>query len=79
MGEIRQGRKTFDQAESEKAFGPIVVDYAAVQSKVNNKYDTWHKEVINKFGSIIDQQNRSFHEAVKQARFRLEGLNMDGD
>ncbi len=50
MSEIRAGRKTFDSVETEKHFGPIVVDYRSVQSKVTNKYDSWHKEVINKFG-----------------------------
>ena len=50
MSEIRQGRKTFDSVDTEKCFGPIVIDFRSVQSKVTNKYDSWHKEVINKFG-----------------------------
>ena len=39
LNDIRKSRATFDTSESKKEFGPIVIDYAKVQSKVSLKYD----------------------------------------
>ena len=55
--EIRRRRATFDTLENHKQFGPVVVEYAKVQAKVNLKYDSWHKEVLSKFGSLIGEVN----------------------
>ncbi|KAI8505359.1 Cytoplasmic dynein 1 heavy chain 1 [Branchiostoma belcheri] len=41
--EVKQSRATFDTAEVRKEFGPIVIEFGKVQSKVNLKYDSWHK------------------------------------
>lgn len=41
--EIKRARTTFDNSNTRKIFGPIVIDYALVQASVNNKYDYWHK------------------------------------
>ena len=50
LGEIKRARTTFDNSSTQKGFGPIIIDYAQVQSSVNNKYDYWHKDVISNFG-----------------------------
>jgi dynein heavy chain 1 len=36
--------------ETREQFGPLVVDYSQVQTKINMKYDTWHKEILSRFG-----------------------------
>jgi len=64
LNEIRQGRKTFDNSEVEKAFGGIVVFYGGVQAKVNNKYDQWHREILNKFGATVGEGMKGFKETV---------------
>ena len=62
----RQSRTTFDTAENRKEFGPIVVDYAKVQSKVNMKYDSWHKEILSKFGTSLGTEMTDFHVALSK-------------
>ena len=44
MTELKEERKSFDNSESEKIFGVICIDYSTIQSKVNNKYDSWYNE-----------------------------------
>ena len=62
--EIRRRRATFDTSETKRTFGPIVIEYAKVQSKVNLKYDSWHKEVLTKFGQLIGQVCNTLKMAV---------------
>ena len=50
LNEIKRARATFDTSESSKNFGPISVNYAQVQSKVNLKYDALHTDLLSKFG-----------------------------
>ncbi|RUP48413.1 dynein heavy chain [Jimgerdemannia flammicorona] len=70
--EIKKARSTFDNSETKQSFGPLVVDYGQVQSKVNAKYDQWQKEILNKFGSMLGSSMRDFHTAVSKARIDLE-------
>lgn len=51
LEEIKKGRSTFDNSETEAYFGAILIDYRLVQAKINNKYDAWHKEILNQFGT----------------------------
>jgi dynein heavy chain 1 len=64
LNEIRQGRKTFDNSETEKTFGAIIIYYGGVQAKVNNKYDQWHKDILNKFGITISENMRNFNSTI---------------
>ena len=77
LNEIRQGRKTFDNSETEKAFGAIIIYYGGVQAKVNNKYDQWHRDILNKFGSTLLENLMSFNQKVQKARRKLETLSID--
>jgi dynein heavy chain 1, cytosolic len=43
LNEIRDNRKTFDNSQTEKVFGPVVIDYRLVLNKITTKYDSWHK------------------------------------
>ena len=64
LNEIRAGRRTFDNSELEKAFGAIYIYYGGVQAKVNNKYDQWHRDILNKFGVTVGENMRSFNLTV---------------
>lgn len=37
-----------------------------VQSKVNLKYDSWHKEVLSKFGQMLGQNMQDFHAQISK-------------
>ncbi|RKP08503.1 dynein heavy chain [Thamnocephalis sphaerospora] len=75
--EIKKARGTFDNAETEKSFGSMIVDYEQVQSKVNAKYDAWQRELLNKFGAMLGNSMREFHSAVSKARGELEQHSAD--
>uniref|UniRef100_A0A8D0GTG5 Cytoplasmic dynein 1 heavy chain 1 n=1 Tax=Sphenodon punctatus TaxID=8508 RepID=A0A8D0GTG5_SPHPU len=75
--QIRKARGTFDNAETRKEFGPVVIDYGKVQSKVNLKYDSWHKEVLSKFGQMLGQNMTEFHSQISKSRQELEQHSVD--
>ena len=77
MNEIRAGRKTFDNMESEKQFGAIFVDYSMVQAKINNKYDAWHKEIMNKFANQLNDNMKTFYNTIFTARNNLESNSLE--
>jgi dynein heavy chain 1 len=77
--EIKKARSTFDNAETEQSFGPLVVDYEQVQSKVNQKYDQWQREILNKFGSLLGTSMRDFHTNVSKARYELEQQSIESN
>ncbi|XP_065449670.1 cytoplasmic dynein 1 heavy chain 1-like isoform X1 [Chrysemys picta bellii] len=70
--QIRKARGTFDNAETRKEFGPVIIDYGKVQFKVNLKYDSCHKEVLSKFGQMLGQNMTEFHSQISKSRQELE-------
>lgn len=40
--------------------------YFKVQSKVSLKYDSWHKEVLTKFGSFLGNEMTEFHATISK-------------
>jgi dynein heavy chain 1 len=65
LEEIKDGRKTFDNSETEIGFGSsIVVDSRMVQVKINNKYDSWHKEILNQFGVTFNENLKTFFSNI---------------
>lgn len=40
-----------------------------VQSKVNMKYDTWHKEILSKFASRLGDNMQDFYGSVSKVIF----------
>ncbi|KAK3866515.1 hypothetical protein Pcinc_027959 [Petrolisthes cinctipes] len=77
LQDIKQCRTTFDTSDTRRSFGPIVVDYAKVQSKVSLKYDSWHKDVLSKFGQLLGQEMTHFHAQVSKSRSELEQQSID--
>ena len=69
LQDIKQCRTTFDTSDTRRSFGPIVVDYTKVQSKVSLKYDSWHKDVLSKFGQLLGQEMTQFHAQVSWFAF----------
>ena len=72
MNELKQGRKTFDTGDNEKIFGAIIIDYSSVQTKVSNKYDYWHKEIMNQFALQTNEELKQFNKNINEAKSVLE-------
>ena len=72
MNELKQGRKTFDTGDNEKTFGAIIIDYSSVQTKVSNKYDNWHKEIMNQFALQTNEGMKQFSHNINEARSVLD-------
>lgn len=49
-----------------------MIDYTKVQAKVTLKYDSWHKEALSKFGSLLGNEMQTFHSKVSKSRNDLE-------
>ncbi|VDK17416.1 unnamed protein product [Anisakis simplex] len=75
--EIRKSRSTFDTQETRKEIFPVVVDYAKVQSKVSLKYDYWHREILQKFGTSVGQEMQTFFSEISKWRHELEEQSVD--
>ncbi|KAJ3049329.1 hypothetical protein HK097_009672, partial [Rhizophlyctis rosea] len=75
--EIKEARSTFDNSETSKSFGSVVIDYEQVQSKVNAKYDAWQRELLNRYGQKLGVAMRDFHTQVSKARYDLEQQSGD--
>ncbi|XP_015784706.1 dynein heavy chain, cytoplasmic isoform X1 [Tetranychus urticae] len=77
LTEIKKSRSIFDTTETRKEIGPIIIDYAKVQSKVTLKYDSWHKEVLSKFGSLLGNEMVKMHTLISKSRSELEQQSID--
>lgn len=78
LAEIRRTRATFDNSDTQRSFGICVIDYDQVQSKVNAKYDTWQRDILNRFGTKLGAAMREVHAAVAKARLELEQHSIEG-
>ena len=77
LNEITMSRRTFETAENFILFGGLEISYGAVQTKVNNKYDQIHNDILNKFGTTLAAQMKTFKKTVQEARHELEGLSLE--
>ncbi|KAJ8666404.1 hypothetical protein QAD02_008066, partial [Eretmocerus hayati] len=72
LNDIKKTRATFDTSDTRKEFGPVIIDFAKVQSKVSLKYDSWHKETLGKFGNLLGNEMATFHTQISRSRNDLE-------
>ncbi|XP_012938795.1 cytoplasmic dynein 1 heavy chain 1 [Aplysia californica] len=77
LEDIKSSRKTFDTSETQKEIGPLIVQFGKVQSKVSLKYDSWHKDVLGKFGGLLSNEMTEFHAQVSKSRSDLESQSID--
>eukprot|EP00731_Ephydatia_muelleri_P024350 Em0016g621a len=75
--DIKKSRKTIDNIEIMKRFGPVEIHYGNVQSKVNLKYDSWHREILSRFGTLLAQNMQEFHITISRSRTELENYSVD--
>ncbi|XP_047532350.1 dynein heavy chain, cytoplasmic isoform X1 [Vanessa atalanta] len=72
LNDIKKSRTTFDTSDTRREYGPVVIDFARVQSKVALKYDAWHKDVLGKFGALLAGEMVQFHARLAKSRGQLE-------
>ncbi|CAF1453141.1 unnamed protein product, partial [Rotaria magnacalcarata] len=77
LKDIKESRQTLDTQETYKAFGPLIMDFSKIQSKIGVKYDNWHQDVLRKFGQIIQTVATEFHTNVSEYRNNLETKSVD--
>ena len=53
------------------SFFPIFVQ---VQSKVNLKYDAWHKEIVSRFGGLLGQNMQDFYTVISKVSIHCTWL-----
>ena len=75
---IKSARSTIESVASEICFGPIVINFQQVQSKVNMKYDTWQRELLSMFGTIIMERCKEVYAEYLTAKRTLEAIQLDG-
>ena len=62
----RESRKTLDTQETYKSFGPLIIDFSKIQSKIGVKYDNWHQDLLRKFGQIIQTVANDFYTNISE-------------
>ena len=78
LTEIKKARSTFDTSETQKSFGVCIIDYEQVQSRVNAKYDTWQRDIMNRFGAKLSVAMKEMHASILKARNELEHHSIEG-
>jgi hypothetical protein len=67
-----------ESGERSQSFGPLVVDYAQVQTKVGLKYDTWQSELQERFAALLSTAARDQLSALTAAKAQLEHAALEG-
>jgi dynein heavy chain 1 len=75
--EIKTERNTLDAGVAVKTFGPLVIDYSTVQANVNMKYDVWSREVLQRYGQLLDEKLREFLSTIGAKRKQLEEQTLE--
>ena len=73
--DIKNGRNTFDNSETSKLFGAILIDYKKVQSSINQKYDYWHKEILAQFGQNHQKVLVALNATILEQKNALENTS----
>ena len=74
---IKKARRTFDTSETSKSFGPVIMNYSQVQTKVNLKYDQLHKDILARFAGRLNTSMTEFYSIIQRARQDLEGQSIE--
>ncbi|CAF3632269.1 unnamed protein product, partial [Adineta steineri] len=77
LKDIKESRKTLDTNEAYKSFGPLIIDFSKIQTKIGVKYDNWHQDLLRKFGQIIQTVANDFHTNISEHRNNLETKSLE--
>jgi dynein heavy chain 1, cytosolic len=77
LAEIRRSRATFDTSENFKSFGIITITFDQVQSRVNGKYDSWQRDIVQRFASVLSAAMGQLFVELRKARAELERQTLE--
>ena len=78
LTDVWKKRSVFDTSETKIVFNEVAcIEFGRVQTKVNVKYDTWHKELLQKFGAKLNTQSTEMWNAIERARQELEESSVE--
>lgn len=77
LTEIRKSRATFDTSENFRCFGIIAITFDQVQSRVNGKYDSWQRDIVQRFAGVLSIAMRELFTELKKARAELERQSLE--
>ena len=77
--EMKEARSTFDNSETKKVIGSLLINYQGVQSKVGDKYDAWHQDLLSRFCRILGGGMSEFFKKLRNARTQLEQKSLDSE
>src|SRR2546423_2103640 len=77
IAEIRKSRATFDTTEVFRSFGVIAVSFDQVQSRVNAKYDSWQRDIVQGFAGFLSTAMNELFVDLKKARTDLERQSLE--
>lgn len=75
--DMKKSRATFDNFDTRHLCGPILIEYGSVQAKVNDKYDSWHKMIMSRFGHKVGDMLTVLYKSLQGGRKTLETSNID--
>jgi dynein heavy chain 1 len=78
LSEIKKTRSTFDTTETQMDFGICVIAYANVQGKVAAKYDSWQRDILNRYGNKLGERMKDMNASLVKARQELERHTISG-
>jgi dynein heavy chain 1 len=80
LQDMKRARAMFDTQEHERVFGPILIDYSAVQAKIIEKYYALHKEILSHFAVKLAEISQGlFNTHLRAARAQLETTTFSFD
>jgi len=77
LGEIRKSRATFDTSENFRSFGIIAITFDQVQNRVNAKYDSWQRDIVQRFAGVLSNAMRDLLSELRKARADLERQSLE--
>jgi len=77
LTEIRKSRATFDTSEIFHSFGVIAITFDQVQNRVNAKYDSWQRDIVQRFAGVLSIAMRDLFAELTKARTDLERQSLE--
>lgn len=72
LNEINQSRHVFDTIEKSKKVNGVTFDYEQIQIRINDKYDSWQKEIILKFTELLSSSMKTLYNEIIDTKKYLE-------
>ncbi|ETO01300.1 hypothetical protein RFI_36140, partial [Reticulomyxa filosa] len=72
LNDMKQMQSAFDNTDTEKSYGPIIIQFGNVRSKVDNKYTEFRKQTFKTLFVHLDKILRDFHSSATKGKYELE-------